>query len=160
MKDETLIFRVCSIILHPSAFILVWVAFTVPPSPCPLPGAGWGWGRGRASGAQAAETAWPSGQTVGWRQNWMGYFPDSKAPLEWSRISKLLSGMRCQPNKPANDQAGGEAIPCGIVPQWLILGSFAPKGEGTPKQVLDQAFIAVSGHFKYSHPRPLSKTAA
>src|SRR5437762_2667811 len=65
---------------------------------------------------------------TGWRGNGTGLWPETKAPLNWSRIAKgALEGMRAQANRPAalNEDSGKDKAPAvrkGLVPEWLVLG--------------------------------------
>jgi hypothetical protein len=73
--------------------------------------------------ASQAQDASPA-QTYGWRGNWTGLYPDSKAPGEWGRIAKgILCGMTCQAAKPANGAApSGQPVERGLIRDWLVIG--------------------------------------
>jgi hypothetical protein len=63
----------------------------------------------------------------GWRGNGTGQYPDTKAPLEWSRIPRgVASDIRTRATKaePAGD---GAPLEKGMVRDWLVLGPFPVK---------------------------------
>jgi outer membrane protein assembly factor BamB len=68
-----------------------------------------------------------AGPTAGWRGNLTGLYPDSKAPLEWSRTPKgLASELRASTLKPSPDAVKNAALVVdGLVRDWLILGPFS-----------------------------------
>jgi len=73
----------------------------------------------------------------GWRGNWSGRFPESRPPLGWGKVSKLMSGLRCSAAKPAGDAAQGSSACHGAVTEWLLLGPLpAEEGKG-----MEQSFV-------------------
>jgi len=66
----------------------------------------------------------------GWRGNGTGLWPDSKVPLEWSRIPRgVIADLRAQADRPDAKAPADRALPLekGIVREWLIAGPFAVK---------------------------------
>ncbi len=62
------------------------------------------------------------GPMVGWRGNWTGKFPDANPPLTWGKVSKPMKGLRCQPDRPKDDQPAGVPAFCGALTKWMVLG--------------------------------------
>ena len=74
-----------------------------------------------AAAAWSAEGAAP--QTLGWRGNWTGLYPEADPPTEWGRTpAGVVAGLTAQAAKPAAGQAKGAELKDGLVRQWLVLG--------------------------------------
>jgi outer membrane protein assembly factor BamB len=80
----------------------------------------------------------------GWRGNGTGLYPQSTAPLEWSRIPRgLIADLRTRADRPA-DKGEGTPLEKGIVHEWLVLGPFPVKdsvAEIDKEQLADEAAI-------------------
>ncbi|MDP6502739.1 MAG: PQQ-binding-like beta-propeller repeat protein, partial [Planctomycetota bacterium] len=76
----------------------------------------------------------------GWRGNGTGRFPDSSPPLEWGKVSRLMSGLRCSAARPKGDSAEGTSAFWGAVTEWLVLGPLpAEEGKGIEKEFFKEA---------------------
>src|SRR5438309_2195008 len=67
----------------------------------------------------------PAGEpATGWRGNGTGLWPESTAPIEWSRIAHgAMEGMCSQANCPAKaDKENAPAVKKGLIAEWLVLG--------------------------------------
>lgn len=75
--------------------------------------------------AGAAEDG-PPVQTVGWRGNWTGLFPDADPPTHWSRrATGVLSRVTCQAASPTGSTGlGRQAVVNGLIRDWLVIGPF------------------------------------
>jgi hypothetical protein len=64
---------------------------------------------------------------TGWRGNATGLWPNSTAPIEWSRIAHgAMEGLRAQANRPVDaDPSHAPLVQKGLIPQWLVLGPLA-----------------------------------
>lgn len=74
------------------------------------------------AGVMAGETI------VGWRGNWTGKFPDANPPVKWGKVSKQMMGLRCQVEKPKDNEPSGTSAYEGTLKEWLILGPFPSEG--------------------------------
>ncbi|HUU42845.1 MAG TPA: PQQ-binding-like beta-propeller repeat protein, partial [Planctomycetota bacterium] len=64
-------------------------------------------------------------QTVGWRGNWTGLYPDADPPTEWGRINRGVTTMTfCSAAKPAGPQKAGQPLDKGLIREWLVIGPF------------------------------------
>ncbi|MFB3890742.1 MAG: PQQ-binding-like beta-propeller repeat protein [Phycisphaerae bacterium] len=83
---------------------------------------------------------------VGFRGNWTGAYPQAAVPTQWGKVSPLMAGLRCQADKPADDQPAGVTAMYGQVGQWLIAGPIPPADAATKpiddKAVADEAGLA------------------
>ena len=80
--------------------------------------------------------------TVGWRQNWTGWFPEANPPTVWGRTleDSVVKGLSVQAKKPAGDATvADEPMKDGRLHRCLVLGPFTPKD---PAKALDEAFLA------------------
>jgi outer membrane protein assembly factor BamB len=68
-------------------------------------------------------------ETVGWRGDGSGRYPDADPPTQWGRISKTLKGLRASTKKPANDTPDGQSVADGVIHDWLVLGPVAAPEE-------------------------------
>ena len=85
----------------------------------------------------AQETA--PARTFGWRGNWTGLYPDSKAPAEWGRIANgVTAGMTSQPARPADAAPkSGRPVQAGLIRDWLVIGPF-PVADSTKEFSAEQ----------------------
>lgn len=85
--------------------------------------------------------------TVGWRGNWTGLWPNAKPPLEWHRTPKgVLADLRFQADKPG-EKADGALMQDGLVRNWLMLGPYAVKDsvkDFDAAQLADEAAVQPS----------------
>ncbi|MFB3892423.1 MAG: PQQ-binding-like beta-propeller repeat protein [Phycisphaerae bacterium] len=69
--------------------------------------------------------------TIGWRQNWTGLFPQATPPATWGRTLKdsIVKGLRSQCAKPQGDEPTDAAKPMadGLLLNYLAIGLFDPK---------------------------------
>ncbi len=83
------------------------------------------------------------GQTIGWRQNWTGRFPEATPTVEWGRALKdsMVKGLRVQAKKPQGATADVAALPMadGALLHFIALGPFTPNDAA---KALDEAFLA------------------
>ena len=64
--------------------------------------------------------------TVGWRGNWTGLYPEADPPVAWGRLQKgLVAGMTCQATKPTGPAKSGQPMDKGLIRDWLVIGPFA-----------------------------------
>ena len=65
-------------------------------------------------------------QTLGWRGNWTGLYPDANPPTEWGRANMgPAGGMTCQAAKPdAAAAKSGRPLAHAQPVEWLIIGPF------------------------------------
>ena len=71
--------------------------------------------------------AGPTGvaDSVGWRGNWTGRYPDAEAPTEWGRINRGVTSVTfCSAAKPAGPQKAGQPLDKGLIRDWLVIGPF------------------------------------
>ncbi|MBI2808767.1 MAG: PQQ-binding-like beta-propeller repeat protein [Planctomycetes bacterium] len=99
-------------------------------------------------------------ETVGWRGNWTGLWPDAKTPLHWHRIPRgVLADVRTQTDRPKpGDEKSAPALSMGLVPHWLVAGPF-PVNDSIKefdKPLIDEAGAAPTGN---SNPPWLKLTA-
>jgi len=68
-------------------------------------------------------------ETVGWRGNWTGLWPDAKTPTHWHRLPKgVLASVRTQAERPKpGDEKTAAHMPMGLISHWQILGPIAIK---------------------------------
>ncbi|HUV39672.1 MAG TPA: PQQ-binding-like beta-propeller repeat protein, partial [Planctomycetota bacterium] len=83
-----------------------------------------------------------SAQTVGWRGNWTGLYPDATPVTEWHRIpSGVTAGLTFSAEKPADD-APGQPVHWGQPSEWLIIAPFDVKdapADFDKEQIPDEA---------------------
>ncbi|HUU42949.1 MAG TPA: PQQ-binding-like beta-propeller repeat protein, partial [Planctomycetota bacterium] len=80
-------------------------------------------------------------QSIGWRGDGTGVFPDAKPVTEW--LIRPLSpswGLRYQVTRPApgDDGANATEVRSRQIQEWLVLGPFTPKD---PAKALDEPFL-------------------
>ncbi|MBI3822438.1 MAG: PQQ-binding-like beta-propeller repeat protein [Planctomycetes bacterium] len=65
--------------------------------------------------------------TVGWRGNWTGLWPDAKTPIHWHRTPKgVQAKVRTQADRPTSgDEKTAAALSMGLIPQWRVRGPVA-----------------------------------
>jgi len=61
-------------------------------------------------------------ESLGWRGDGTGKFPDTNPPLTWERVSPAMKGLRFQAKKPEGEQASGKPMLDGVIREWLLLG--------------------------------------
>lgn len=84
---------------------------------------------------------------VGWRGNWTGLWPQTKAPLEWHRIPKgVLAECKSLPGAATNEDVA-RALPIvnGLVSEWLVIG---PIGVADPVKHFDEQQVPDEGALK------------
>lgn len=63
--------------------------------------------------------------SLGWRGDGSGRYPDATPPLKWERVSKATAALRFQTQKPG-DAPSGSPMTDGVVREWLVLGPYTP----------------------------------
>lgn len=84
------------------------------------------------------------GETVGWRGNWTGRYPDADAPTEWGRESTGIAGtLRISADRPRGPgPSDAKSMRNHWPKQWLIIGPFeGPPGSGKALERFAQAFL-------------------
>ena len=71
------------------------------------------------------------GETVGWRGDGSGRYPEANPPVTWSRTAKSVLALGANASQPAEGDAG-TPIPDGVIREWLVLGP-VPLPEGYKK---------------------------
>ncbi|MCZ7644651.1 MAG: PQQ-binding-like beta-propeller repeat protein [Planctomycetota bacterium] len=63
-----------------------------------------------------------AGESVGWRGDGSGRFPDAQPPVEFGYVSKTLAALRVRAEKPVDAAPAGESLAGGTIHEWLVLG--------------------------------------
>jgi len=71
--------------------------------------------------------------SLGWRGDGSGKYPDARPVLQWSRTSKAVKELRFQAARPDGDSKG-KPMPDGVIREWLVLGPLPMKIEDTDKK--------------------------
>ena len=102
-----------------------------------------------ASSSAQEPASKPTGKiadTIGWRQNWTGSFPQATPPTAWGRTLKdsVVKGLRSQGTKPKGDTLTDIAAPMsdGLLLTYVAVGPFDPKEAG---KGLEDELIAKEG---------------
>ena len=74
--------------------------------------------------AEAPPGTSPGTQTVGWRGDGSGKYPDATPPIRWGRVAKSILSLRSQAARPKEGETG-QPIPDGVIREWLVLGPMA-----------------------------------
>ena len=79
--------------------------------------------------------------TMGWRGDGNGRYPNVDPPLHWNRVSTAVKELSAQARKPADDAKPDEksAIRDGIIRQWLLLGPIPLVEDKKPDEMLEGA---------------------
>ena len=79
---------------------------------------------------------------IGWRGDGTGKYPDANPPLNWSRTSAAMSGLRFAAVQPTNADAGA-AMPDGVIREWLVAGPLplTDQGEAGKLTLPDEAAL-------------------
>jgi outer membrane protein assembly factor BamB len=78
--------------------------------------------------------------SLGWRGDGSGQYPDATPPLTWGRISKACTSLHFQIQKPAEKDVG-TPMPDGVAREWLVLGPYTPpepkpfEGDSLPNEL-------------------------
>lgn len=70
--------------------------------------------------------------SLGWRGDGSGKYPDARPVLQWSRTSKAVKELRFQATRP-DGESKGKPMPDGVIREWLVLGPLPMKIEDTDK---------------------------
>jgi len=90
--------------------------------------------------AVLSATALFGADSLGWRGDGTGRYPDATPPLKWGRTTQTIAALRYQAKKPEEKDQGLPA-PDGVVREWLVLGPYAPpepkpfEGDSMPDEV-------------------------
>jgi outer membrane protein assembly factor BamB len=89
-------------------------------------------GRAEPPALGSVEFAPSPDRPVGWRGDGNGRYPSADPPLNWSRTSKSVQGLRGQVRKPRPGDTG-EPLSGGVIHQWLTLGPVPVPAEKVPQ---------------------------
>ena len=96
------------------------------------------------------------GETVGWRGDGSGCYPDADPPLHWGRESVAVSQLRCQAARPAEGETG-QPMKQGVISEWLVAGPIeVPKGFNLKKDTI----VPDAGALRPAEGEELPGTAA
>ena len=73
------------------------------------------------------------GETVGWRGDGSGVYPDVEAPVTWQRVSKAVAALRVQAKPPKGEAPSGRTMVDGVIREWLVLGPVAAESAAKGK---------------------------
>ena len=71
--------------------------------------------------------------SLGWRGDGSGKYPDARPVLQWSRTSKAVQELRFQAKRP-DGYSKGRPMPDGVIREWLVLGPLPMKIEDTEER--------------------------
>ena len=82
-----------------------------------------------------------AGEVSGWRGDGNGKYPRANPPLDWGRIAESVKELAAQARRPEGNgpPAKANAIPDGVIRQWLVLGPLPIERSQKPEEILPNA---------------------
>lgn len=78
----------------------------------------------------------------GWRGDGSGIYPNTNPPIHWQQISAAVDALRYQVRPPDGDAPSGQAMPDGVIHDWLILDPLSAQNLGDLKAPPGDALYA------------------